>query len=466
MSAMDSIRARVAAKLATVPASPTPSEDTSPSPLDAAEAAFTRWLGTDYDLDALRITLAVAASERLTGDPVWLLYISGSGNAKTETIQSVQGAGGIVTSTITSEGALLSATPKREKERDANGGLLRRIGERGILIIKDVTTILSMNRDSRAGVLAALREIHDGRWERNVGTDGGRSLTWQGRLVVIGACTTAWDTHREVIATMGDRFVTIRSDSGAGTGRTAAGRRAIANTGAEVAMRQELADAVAAVIGRVNPSDETALRDHESEAILRAADIVTLARTAIECDYRGDPIDAHAPEMPTRFAKQLAQVFRGAVAIGLSRPDALRLAIRCARDSMPPLRLAILADVAAHPHSPTRDVRRRLDKPRMTVDRQLQALHLLGLVTCDEDEAQGIGSKVTTTWRYRLAEGIDLACLTVPGLSPHIHANTEERETHRATDIPGTVKGCCEGGPMLPKCRLCRESATYWQAGQ
>ena len=33
-----------------------------------------------------------------------------------------------------------------------------------------------MNRDTRAKVLAALREVYDGRWDRNVGTDGGRTL--------------------------------------------------------------------------------------------------------------------------------------------------------------------------------------------------------------------------------------------------------------------------------------------------
>jgi hypothetical protein len=34
--------------------------------------------------------------------------------------------------------------------------------------------------------------------------------------------------------------------------------------------------------------------------------------------------------------------------------------IRCARDSMPPLRLAILEDIAANPDSRILDVRRRL----------------------------------------------------------------------------------------------------------
>ena len=107
---------------------------------------------------------------------------------------------------ITGEAALLSATPKRERTNDATGGLLRKIGDRGLLVIKDVTSILSMNNDARAKVLAALREIYDGRWYREVGTDGGHTLEWRGRLVVIGAVTTAWDTHHAVVATMGDRF--------------------------------------------------------------------------------------------------------------------------------------------------------------------------------------------------------------------------------------------------------------------
>jgi hypothetical protein len=53
-----------------------------------------------------------------------------------------------------------------------------------------------MNTDARAALLAAFREIHDGKWERNVGTDGGRTLTWTGRITVIGAVTTAWDRAR------------------------------------------------------------------------------------------------------------------------------------------------------------------------------------------------------------------------------------------------------------------------------
>src|SRR5262249_54807127 len=97
--------------------------------------------------------------------------------------------------------------------KNATGGLLRKIGDRGILVIKDVTSVLSADRNVRGGVLAALREVYDGRWERNVGSDGGQTLTWVGRIVIVGAVTTAWDTAHAVVAAMGDRFVLIRIDS-------------------------------------------------------------------------------------------------------------------------------------------------------------------------------------------------------------------------------------------------------------
>ena len=174
-----------------------------------------------------------------------------------------------------------------------------------------------------------MREVYDGRWERNVGSDGGQTLTWEGRIAVIGAVTTAWDTHHAVTSTMGDRFVLIRASSL--KGRLDAGRSAIRNTGLETEMRREMADAVRKLIEGVNAKAKITVTDAEAESILQAANLVTLARTGVEFDGRGELIDAHAPEMPTRFAKQLTQLVRGAIAIGMERREALALAIRCAR---------------------------------------------------------------------------------------------------------------------------------------
>jgi cellobiose-specific phosphotransferase system component IIA len=152
-----------------------------------AQAVFKKWLGAGYDQDALCAVLAASAVEQLDGDPLWLLVISGSGNAKTETVQSLTGADAVLTSSIASEGALLSGTSKKERAEDATGGLLRQMGERGVLVIKDVTTILAMSGDARDKVLSGLREVYDGKWFRDIGVDGGRRLTWKGRMAV-GRC--------------------------------------------------------------------------------------------------------------------------------------------------------------------------------------------------------------------------------------------------------------------------------------
>ena len=458
----------------TAQAAPAPAPKPPPPPavtLDEAHAVFHRWLGADYDTDALDAELAAAAVEKFDdgSDPIWLLIISGPAAAKTETVIALDGAGATITSAITGEAALLSATPKKDRSKTATGGLLRKIGERGVLVIKDVTSILSMNTDTRAKVLAALREVFDGSWFREVGSEGGQTLEWKGRLVVIGAVTTAWDTHHSVVGAMGDRFVLVRIDSN--KARMESGRQAIGNTGDEKQMRAELAAAAGGVIAGMNTTPITVTKE-ETETLLKAANLVTLARTAVVTDYRGDVIDAHAPETPNRFAKQLTQIVRGGVAIGLDRKDALRLAIRCARDSMPPLRLAIITHLKDNPVSSTQEIRKGIDKPRLTVDRQLQALHALGVVTCAEVEYSPSKSR----WYYTLAAGIEVSAFddpqTCPGKPPPTPFPPKEEKKGKAgekakgrdpvtgTDIPGQVSVADffgDGRPHLPgRCPDCR----------
>ncbi|MGH3971040.1 MAG: DUF3854 domain-containing protein, partial [Mycobacterium sp.] len=284
------------------PVAATKPEPVQPVSLDDAHKVFKKWLGEDYDTDALDACLAAAAVEQLDGDPLWLLIVSGSSNAKTETVQPFRSVGGLVVGNISSEAALLSASPKHEHAKDATGGLLRQLGSAGLLVIKDVTSILSMDHVTRGRVLAALREIYDGYWVRNVGAEGGRTIPWTGRIAIIGAVTTAWDTHHTVIASMGDRFLLLRMDSTDEPSRIAAGLRAIGNTGDEVAVRAELAGAVAGVIAGMD-HEPIRLADAETRVIVAAADLVTRARTAVEYSMAGDIIDAHALEMPARCAK-------------------------------------------------------------------------------------------------------------------------------------------------------------------
>ena len=90
----------------------------------------------------------------------------------------------------------------------------------------------------------------------------------------------------------------------------------------------------------------------------------------------------------------------------------MQLAIRCARDSIPPLRQEILLDVAVHPDTNPGDVRKRINKPWTTVKREMDGLNFLGILHCDEDTIRGYGGdKDKTVWRYRLAPQFDRGTL-------------------------------------------------------
>ena len=89
--------------------------------------------------------------------------------------------------------------------------------------------------------------------------------------------------------------------------------------------------------------------------------------------------------MPTRYSKQLCQIIRGGVAIGLPRQQGMQLALRCARDSIPPLRWEILRDVSTSRNTKAGDIRKRIKKPWRSVKRQIDALTMLGALVLDHE---------------------------------------------------------------------------------
>ena len=192
-------------------------------------------------------------------------------------------------------------------------------------------------------------------------------------------------------------------------GREESARQAIENTGREYVMRVELASAMGALVASADLSARD-LSETERRTLIKLANVVTWARSGVERDFKGGVVNAHALEMPTRFAKQLAQLVRGALALGMSPELAMQLATRCARDSLEPLRRVLLLDVAANPDTNPDDVHRRIVRPLTTVKNNLIALHTLRLLNCEErDERRG--NRMVLVPHYSLAPELDQATL-------------------------------------------------------
>jgi hypothetical protein len=332
--------------------------------------AFTRWLEMD-DLDPLFAVLGTYAALHLDGDPVWLMVVGGSGRGKTEIVQSLAGNVDVVAaSSISGEAALLSGTPTKDRSVGATGGLLRQLGDLGMLVIKDFTSILSMHREARAAVLGALREVYDGRWDRNIGSDGGRQMRWTGKAGLVAGCTTAIDKAHAVIAQMGERFLLVRLNE---EDRDQLARRALDQAGREATMRAELADTVAGLFVDGLPRQPTPLTLPERERLVRLAGLVAQARSPVERDYQGEIELVLDPEAPTRLAKALERLWSGLDAIGVDRSDAWKVVARVGLDSVPKLRGAVVRALAAGQQSTT-SVAKAVDHPNRTTLRALEDL--------------------------------------------------------------------------------------------
>jgi hypothetical protein len=330
-------------------------------------------------------------------------------------------------SSISSEGALLSATPKRDTTKGATGGMLAQIGSRGLLVLKDFTTILSMNRDARAQIIAAFREIADGRWERSVGTDGGRKLIWEGKIGMIAAATTAIDNAHTVLSEMGSRFTFVRM--GEDEEGTEIAKRALANVGHEAQMRKELSDAYRGLIeyGQLQPALE--INDAIRDAFIAMANLSSLARSPVTRDYRAQIEHIGDREAPTRMVKVIMQIWRACGVIGMTIPQAWEVIWRLSIGSIPKLRrrsLVILLQEAAQPSQPpgsaqiysggldgpdgkgwlmTAEVANRLGHPVQTVLRSLQDMAAHGLVQqWQKPRAAGEEKSSTLPYHWRLSD--------------------------------------------------------------
>ena len=217
-----------------------PAADVTPGTIDETIAVFARWLDLS-DMTALYAVLGTVAANMLPQfDPVWLGVIAPPSSAKTELLRALSKLPHVVEAATFTPAGLLSGTPKKQRDKYAKGGLLNQIGEFGIIVLKDFGSILQMRPDAKAELLAALREIYDGSWTRVLGTDGGRQLTWKGKVGLVFASTQAIDTFYGFIGAMGDRFLFSRT-----TPTSNQFDRALSHINSGKQMRTELADAVA-----------------------------------------------------------------------------------------------------------------------------------------------------------------------------------------------------------------------------
>jgi hypothetical protein len=253
-----------------------------------------------------------------------------------------------------------------------------------------------MDRTARGQVLAALREVYDGRWDREVGAEGGQTLTWVGKCGFLAGSTTAIDKAHSVMNDMGPRSLFVRLPP-ADLGKI--GGSALDHMGQEKRMREELASATAGLLVHLDG------QPHEVTPAARAgliglACLVSQARSPVHRDWKGEIELVGDAEAPTRIVKQLGQIWRACGVLGLGPAESWEVVRRCALDSIPKLRGAVIRCLAALPADlhgrvepvTTTEVGVGVVHPTKTVKRSLEDLAAHGVVD-RESQGQGYADK-------------------------------------------------------------------------
>jgi hypothetical protein len=359
------------------------------------------------DPTAVLAALGTVAANQLPGDPVWTLLVGPPSSGKTEIIDSLRLVPKAVSVSTVTKASLLSG-----RTGGRGGLLLTHFSDgTGLLLVKDLTSILSEAPAARAEILATLREVFDGHVTRAVGTRDD-PLEWAGKLGFLGAVTEEIEQHRAAIGLMGDRFVYVPMPSN-DTTRAEVAHRAITNGGKQPTMRQDLAEAVATFITDLD-TDQPPTRTPEDDAwLVAAADFASRARSPVLRDQRTREIElVPEPELPARLVGEFSQLWNGLTIIGATDAQTRQVILAAALGGIPKLRRhALLALLDAGEPLRTAQVMVRMRTPEQTTRRALDELAALCVI---DAEVASVNYGQTVTWSVTPQTGRHWDRLTLP----------------------------------------------------
>ena len=361
-----------------------------------------KWLYIE-DSTSLDVMLGTYVANKLPGDPIWIIFIGPPSNTKTELLRTMDGHPKVFFLSNYTPATMVSGKGTQKKAEKSS--LLYKLDGK-TLIIKEFSGILSLRSEQRSEILAQLREIYDGKYNKTFGT--GVTHEWNGKVGLMAACTPAYDKHYGVIGALGDRFILYRSDV---KDKVSMGRQAIIVVGQETEMREEIRAIIHSFMSQFGDMDGIGIQANEDvrNKVIYLACLCAQLRTHVDRNQYNKSIEYQpSPEGPARLAKQFMQIGMGiALVQGKTEIDesVYRILRKIAKDLVTVQRSKIIKYFCTQNsengwHSAT-EVAEAVSMPTTTTKEKLEDLMVLKVIERVKKEE---GEK--TPYYYKLTDQI------------------------------------------------------------
>lgn len=340
---------------------------------DDIEKTFRKWMILP-DEGIIKFLVAFMFANKLDAKALWAIIIGPSGGGKTQLLNAFKILTDIVEISTITPNTLLSGMPG-----PSDASLLPKLSGK-VMLMKDWTSMMSMQREAQGEVMGQFREIWDGSMTKNFGN--GKTRVWNGKVSILAASTQAVDLSQQQYAFLGERFVNYRIIM---PDRKIVAHRSLKNSHLQEQMENEMQNVIYSFFKDIDYDEELKNLPEITESLqnelVNLANFSTMARSGVIREYgmKKEVIFVPASEMPTRFTQQLACLALGCMMINkgpLNEVD-IKMLYKVALDSIPQTNKMVINEMARGDGQSTSEIAKALGYPTEPIKIYLQNLALL-----------------------------------------------------------------------------------------